>query len=315
MLARFLLILVLLFPSTTCFAFDVTFHDKAVVDGATLTLGDLANFSEQTATTAALASRIIAQAPPPGKTTTLASQAIIKSLYPELHAVAEIRWQGAAQIKVTRNSIQITAAQIKEYITDYLKEHRAELPKAKIRFIPQELPMPFFLPVGTIQCEVTPSSPRIIGTTRFALIFKVDGQVRKNISVRGRLKIEAPVAVLTRSVKRDSVVNATDLAMKTMDISKINDPCLDKQTAIGQLTKRNLKAGTPLSMQHISIPPMIRKGELVQIVITHKGLNLTATGIARSDGKRRETIRVQNLSSKKTIYARVSAPGIVEVNL
>ncbi len=42
---------------------------------------------------------------------------------------------------------------------------------------------------------------------------------------------------------------------------------------------------------------------------------LTATGLAHSDGKIDDLIRVQNLNSNKVVFGRVAGPGIVEVIL
>jgi flagella basal body P-ring formation protein FlgA len=61
--------------------------------------------------------------------------------------------------------------------------------------------------------------------------------------------------------------------------------------------------------------PVVRSGERVKIIITSGSMILTATGLAYSDGQINQMIRVQNLRSRKIVYCRVAAPGLVEVLL
>jgi flagella basal body P-ring formation protein FlgA len=68
-------------------------------------------------------------------------------------------------------------------------------------------------------------------------------------------------------------------------------------------------------MSSIEIPPLIRKGQLVKIHINHNGMHLSASGISSMNGKQDQIIRVVNTVSKKMIYCKVSAPGIVEVQI
>jgi len=51
------------------------------------------------------------------------------------------------------------------------------------------------------------------------------------------------------------------------------------------------------------------------MVIESGTLHLTATGLAHSDGKLDQMIKIQNINSSKTVHGRVTGPGIVEVLL
>lgn len=315
MTIRLLIISALLLLGGPAHGLVVDFAPAARVDAVSITLGDIVTFDEKSDLSAALRSQVVGPSPPPGESQTLSANAIIRSLLPAIPPGSEVSWSGSATIEVTRTAVTVTAEQISQHIDGYLAQHRGELPEAEIRFVPSELPIPFVLPVGDVTCEVTPSNPNIVGSSRFVLIFRVDGRVRKNMSVRGRLEMLAPVAVLTTPLKKGDVISTSHLSMAIRDLSEIKEPCLDMANVIGLTMKSSVKAGEPLSMYNVIVPPMVRKGELVRIILNHKGMNLTATGLAQSDGKLRETIRVQNTSSKKTVYCRVAAPGVVEVTL
>lgn len=313
---RFLpLILALLFTAHPAFALVAEFKPSATIDGVSITLGDIVVFDESSELTSALASQVVAPSPPPGETTTIQAQQVIRLITPKMPGKTEIIWNGASTIALTRNSIRINPAQVTTIISDFLTENSHDLPDAEIRFLPASLPMPFLLPVGEVTWEVVPSNPAILGSSRFSLIFRVDGRVRKNMSVRGKLEVLAPVAIATTSLRKGTILTPDHLTMVMHDISKMKGPCLDLSEIVAKKLNRGIKAGKPVLLGNVTFPPTVRKGELVKMIVRRGNMFLTATGIARTDGKMDQTIRVQNINSRKTVYCRVAAPGIVEVTL
>jgi flagella basal body P-ring formation protein FlgA len=64
----------------------------------------------------------------------------------------------------------------------------------------------------------------------------------------------------------------------------------------------------------IELPPLVRRGNVVVIIAESDVLKVTALGEVKEKGRRGETIRVVNLSSKKEIYARVVDSNTVKVD-
>jgi flagellar basal body P-ring formation protein FlgA len=305
----------LLALSQSANALIVDFKSVTDVRGVSITLGDIADFDTDNDLSRALASQIIGQSPPPGETIPISAKNVIQALVPQLAPGTDIRWEGSATVQVTRASMRISPGKISQIIDDYLYENRHRLPDAEIRFIAKSQPLPFLLPKGELSWEIFPSNPNIVGSRRFSLIFRVDGRVRKNMSVRGKLEMLASIAITAAPLKKGAILSESNLAMATRDISSMKSPCFDISMVRGKIINRSLKEGKPLSLTNVVFPPMVLKGQLVRIVVNHNGMHLTATGIARGNGKLDDTIRVQNTSSKKTVYCRVAAPGIVEVTL
>jgi flagella basal body P-ring formation protein FlgA len=148
-----------------------------------------------------------------------------------------------------------------------------------------------------------------------SLVYKVDDTIVKNISVRGKLKAMTPVAILTQNVKRGSILHPDMVQLQSKDLGKLRTPCTDLREVLGRRLTRSLRTGSVLDMSSIEIPPLIRKGQLVKILLNHNGMHLSATGISSMNGKQDQIIRVVNTVSKKMIYCKVSAPGIVEVQI
>lgn len=315
-MTRFIpILLVVLLSTSTAYGLTVQFQSTAKVKGVNITLGDIATIDEESEFALALGSQVVTAAPPPGQEMKLISRRVISHLRSTQNLPDSIYWEGSPSVKVVRSSIQVTGNQIETLIANYLEDNSDQLPDAEIRFIPMAKPMPFLLPVGQLSWDVIPSNPAIMGSNRFSIIFKVDGKVRKNMSVRGNLEMIAPVAVTTKTLAKNTIISPDHLTMVKKDISTLSHPCLDPATIIGKRLSRRVKAGKVISVNQVKFPPTIQKGELVRIILLHGGLQLTATGVARSDGLQDQTIQVQNLTSKKIVYCRVASKGIVEVTL
>ena len=67
--------------------------------------------------------------------------------------------------------------------------------------------------------------------------------------------------------------------------------------------------------QFASAELLIRPRQRVEMRVTSGGLTVTAAGEAQQAGKLGQIILVQNVDSKKTVSARVTGPGTVEVDL
>jgi len=311
-----LLIFLLIFslPQTAA-ALEITFEPKCVVDDSSIRLGDIAGFNEATEMTRALASLIVGQAPAPGETVSLSTRAIREYLAGSQSLPRDITWNGSPTTAVQRLGITIGAEQIQALIAEYIKNNSDNLPEAEIRFIPGSLPLPFTLPTGNLTHQITPSNPGILGSSRFSLIFRVDEEVVKNMSVRGTVEALAPVVVATGSLKRGQVLNPQNLTMAVMDLSSIRNPGFAQEDFIGKKLTRSLRAGSPILLSMVESLPIVQRGERVKIIINSGPLHLTATGLANSDGILDQMIRVRNIASNKMIYCRVAAPGLVEVML
>jgi len=166
-------------------ALEITFQPSGSVDESVIKLGDIARFDEQTEMTRALATLPVGQAVAPGEKTTLSSLGIKDSLT-AIHSLSgDIVWSGSPTITVLRRGESIGPERIETIIAEYITRNQNNLPEAEIRFVPSALPLPFMLPSGDLSHEVIPSNPDILGSSRFSIIFRIDGNVVKSMPVLG----------------------------------------------------------------------------------------------------------------------------------
>jgi flagella basal body P-ring formation protein FlgA len=299
----------------TAAALQITFNSHCSVYDSVVKLGDVAVFDEETEMTRALATLPISQAPSPGEKNTLRSVSIKEYLISSQSLSQDISWKGSPTVTVLRRGIDIGPETISTIIDEYIAKNAGDLPEAEIRFVPESLPLPFTLQEGGLTHEIIPSNPGILASSRFSIIFRIDGKVVKNISVRGKMEALTRVVVSSGPLKRGQILEPQDVTTAVMDISAMNNPGLDMEDFIGKKLQRSIRAGSPIYFSMVAALPLVRRGERVKIVINSGPLHITATGLARSDGLEDEMIRVQNISSNKIIHCRVAAPGLVEVIL
>jgi len=301
--------------SQSCFGLEVTFRPKAAVDGVSITLKDIVNFDTDSELSKALGSQIISVAPSPGRNILLQSEKVKNYLLNTLPIPDNVQWRGPATILVHRNGITIGPDKIESIVAEFIRNRQNNLPQAKIRFIPKSLPLPFILPAGNLTWEVIPSDPGILSSSSISIIFYVDGHVRKNMAIQGKIRAMAQVLVAISSIPRGNVITADRIRIHTKDISDSKSPFLDPKELIGKKANRTIREDSVIEHSWIDIPPMVERGQVVKIILNSGALHLTTKGVAKMNGGKGQMVRVRNINSKKLIYCRVAAPGIVEAQL
>jgi flagella basal body P-ring formation protein FlgA len=310
----FVILLLLAFPEWSI-AFEIAFKPAGQVDDAVIKLADVAECSEQTPLAEALASQPVGQAPAPGESTVLRAQDIKQYLASSQTLPDDLTWSGSATITISRTGTVVGPERVQALIAEFIDSNSHNLPKAEITFVASALPLPFTLPKGDLSCEVIPSNPNILGSSRFSLIFKIDNRVAKNMSVRGKTEALAQVAVAAQPLKKGLILGPQHLRMAALDISALTNPVFDAKDLLGMQLTRGLQTDAPVLAAMVENLPVVKRGQQVKIAIKSGALLLTATGLAYNDGKLDQMIKVQNISSSKIILGRVAGPGLVEVML
>jgi len=306
------LFVLLTFFSNADAQISVSFQANASVTAAKIVLADIAVIKPTGSAADAIGQLPVAAAPAPGKTKQLSTVSVITSLRnrPE---VADVDWQGSQSIVVERKGNQISQEQMQQIVTDYLLENSAKL-QAQVEFTAVRSPQLLVLPAGQLSWKVTPSNPNIIGSSSFSIFFTVDGKPAGNCVVRGRLNTFSDILTAVKTLHKGDVIKEEHLALQRQNLAGLEDPFQDQELIIGMQVARTVNAGKPLTQKDIVSPPIIKDGEMIKIFARKGTLLLSTSGIAQSDGRLGETIKVKNISSNKLIHCRVDGPGIVSVD-
>lgn len=209
--------------------------------------------------------------------------------------------------------VTIDQQEMTQVLNDYLARESRQFPQVDLRFKSLDLPDAYTIPQGRVDHQVIPANPGVIGSRRMTLLTRVDGEVVSNQSLRVDLEAMAEVVVARESMRRGKLLGANDIEIIYMDISKLDEPIFAAEKVVGKQLKRSVRLGDPLEKQEVEFPPVIKRGEKVVINASGLGLQLSAAGEARQDGRAGEMIRVVNSSSHKVVMCKVVAPGLVTV--
>lgn len=305
-----LVVLFLLSSLSVAWGQNIALKSSVVVQGPQITLGMIA---ELTPVSQSLASKRIARAPAPAKSVVLNREKISKILQQNSVDTTALTWSGSKTVTVVGASQTITANDIQQQIDNFLRDAEFRLPRITFEFVPFSLPDSFILPAGALQVDVIPSIETVIGSRHFTLIYRVDGNTIENFAVRGRLSANGDVVVVQQPLRRGAIISATDVDLVTLDLSKTKDPLFKLTDVVGKRVARSLRVGEIVESKNIEFPPVIKKDDFVRIIAQRGSMTLTASGVAREDGRMDEMIRVQNSSSQKEVRGRVIGPSQVRV--
>jgi flagellar basal body P-ring formation protein FlgA len=132
------------------------------------------------------------------------------------------------------------------------------------------------------------------------------------LELKPQRMVELPV--LVRYVPPGQTIEADDVSMVEVPVGRLVQAVAAETTdLIGMTPRRAVRPGQPVRLADIHPPVVVRKGELVTIVIETAAMRLTAQGRANDDGAQGQAIRVSNTRSGKVLDAVVAGPGTVTI--
>ncbi|MCW7536534.1 flagellar basal body P-ring formation chaperone FlgA [Aquabacterium sp. A7-Y] len=135
------------------------------------------------------------------------------------------------------------------------------------------------------------------------------------VAVVVRAVVSAEVLVSTTEVPAGRPLQAEELALERRPVASLQDTLSDPEDAVGRTSRRPLKAGQPLSRRALVVPQLLRRGDKVQIVARHAGIEVSVAGEALEAGGRGEVVRVRNAKTGRVIQARITSSSTVEPDL
>ncbi|WP_163834428.1 flagellar basal body P-ring formation chaperone FlgA [Spartinivicinus ruber] len=137
-----------------------------------------------------------------------------------------------------------------------------------------------------------------------------------SLYIAAQVKLYRQVVAANRTLPKGQVINPSDLMRLEKDIGKLRGSYYtDPSRLIGKVITRQLKMGQPITKSHITQATAIKKGTQVAIHANTSNFSVLAKGVALSDGKPGQLIKVRNIRSKRVIQAVVKDAYTVEATL
>ena len=261
-----------------------------------------------------LSSIVVARAPLPGTSRTLEKQAFLMRLKQNGIDLTQLALDIPAKVVVTRNFIEISREKIKMLVSDYiqktiLKDHA----DGSIKDI--QVADSLKLPNGRITFKVIPPRNRdLLGKIPFSVHFDVNGKFYKRVWATATVEVLAEVVITKKPVGRHKPITEDDIELLKMDMAKLPSGVItDPEAVLGKRTRRAIGAKTVLRADLVEFPPLVKRGDVVVIVVETSVLKITTLGQVKKKGRLGESIPVMNYDSKKILYARVLDSSTVKV--
>lgn len=169
---------------------------------------------------------------------------------------------------------------------------------------------------GTVTYEMSARNREdFLGSTNISLAFLVDGRVAKKIQMNTKIAVMQEILVSNRTLERHDVITEEDVRLEKMNLAELKtDVMTDPGEVIGKRVKRTVEVNSPLRLNFLEVPPMVKRGDMVTIVAESDVLKITTKGLVTESGCKGEMVKVINVNSRKELFAKVRDARTVEVD-
>ncbi len=288
---------------------------STVIDNDEYSLGEIAEIlCENVSLYDKISKVIIGRAPLPGRKLTVTRSLIISRLRSQKVNTKKISFPRSDSSIIHRAALKISGKDIEEVVLRHIKESNYNK-DLKPRLLAKTKDI--YLPRGQVSyvIKVSGKNKKEGGYQNYEVEFSVNGVAVRKVFVRTYLKLYREVFVARDTIKRNHVIEESDLLKMRKNVDRIQRSYLtDKNQIIGKVSTRTLGPSEAFSTNSIAVPLLVNSGDRLQIVFETPFLKLSAPGISLAKGREGDRIPVKNIESKIVVFATVKTRNIVLVN-
>jgi flagella basal body P-ring formation protein FlgA len=283
-------------------AFAASPKAESVITHDRITLGDVFDVKDN-------ADYYLAPAPGVGKTTTLNANDLTR-----ISDAFHLGWtpaDGPQQVVIRRAASEIdhfdVQAALQEKLGTVLKGKKFDMELSN-RAASLTIPA-----TGDRTLKVDNFSYDAIQGTFSAVVSAAAAPETKN-EISGKFYLISSLPVLKGQAQPGDIISAADIDhidIRTRDIT----PAMvtDAAKLAGQTPRHSLSPMKPVLASDLKPPVIIKKGDIVTMVLKSRAINLTAKGRALENGSAGDAIHVMNTTSKQVLDATVTGAEMVDI--
>lgn len=228
----------------------------------------------------------------------------------------DIDWapeNGRVSVTVSREGRAVPLQMIRTAIEEKLIEDYVA-DRVEIEFNNRRLSL--MAPVGVDPEVIVETIDYSSRSQRFAALISVPIGNGKSLRTKAMGQVHAviEVPVLGRHAAPGEVIRAEDIVWTDMRAKRSNHNTVTNiDQLVGHSVRRPISAGRVIRRTDVQPLQLVQKGDLVTMVFKTRMMTLTLRGQALENGARKQSIRVKNLASGKTVIGSVTDSGIVAV--
>lgn len=151
-------------------------------------------------------------------------------------------------------------------------------------------------------------------TTQPSLLVACEGSRPWRMFLPVSITITGDAIVAARPLSRGERLTESALSTDSVVVNSIRRGAVTREDQlVGMEMRRGVNAGTVFTPDLLLTPAAIERGDHVIISARSGNFSVNSRGKALASGGIGEQVLVENLSSSRTIRARVTAPGHVEI--
>jgi flagella basal body P-ring formation protein FlgA len=129
-----------------------------------------------------------------------------------------------------------------------------------------------------------------------------------------RAQLWKTVWVATRRLDRGTQLDQSLCSVQSVDVLRERQSLVPAETDLSLYEMaQTLSQERPLAWRDIVTRPLVRKGQMVEVVAIDGTLHISMKGLALANAGQGEAVLVRNLDSKSNITARVVSANTVQV--
>lgn len=157
-----------------------------------------------------------------------------------------------------------------------------------------------------------PPSPKDLG--RLSIGVRCDDNPGWSLFVSAQVAADIQVVVSKGALSRNQVLSAEDLDTQVLASERLYGGYIqDLEQVIGKKMRRDLNPGQALSTTMLVLPKAVSFGSLVTLISKSGGFEVRMQGKALGTGGVGESIRVENIKSKRKVSGVILGQNLVEV--
>jgi len=174
----------------------------------------------------------------------------------------------------------------------------------------------FLAPKGNLKfdCKL-PGRKKRIGRVHFLCLVKVGGAIKKRLRLYADVKIAYDIYRPIQSLKMGHVFRPGDVELTQLKSDHLLRNIISDETdIIGHRLIRNIDQGETILAHMVKKIPLVKNGDRILIIAKKGSLRVTAPGVVRQNGFKNDTVRVENIHSRKIVLGTVIDSRTVQIN-
>ncbi len=287
---------------------------ETVVENDTVTLGEIAQITGDAEKAVRVGKISLGYAPNVGMTRELTAGKIKMLIAAAGFSANEYLLVAPQVVSFRRAGQQINGEQMRQVVENAVLAQFSGR-KVEARIIRLDVPEKIEVPLGKIEVRASISGiQNIFAPFSVSVEIRVNDAVFRRIPANIEIEAEGEVFVAARDLAINENIAETDVRLDKRRLVKPPINYLtDAEKLRGIRLIKNLAAGSELTTDTFVAGVVVRSGDAVRIVGQSGKLQITVSGIARTNGKIGDRISVKNSQSNAVIQATVVDEGLVKV--